>query len=602
MRAPATAAFVLAFVAALILRWPIASHDVEHYVGPDEGEVVENVLEMAKTGDFDHRHRGYPGLHFYLQLLPVRARRALTGDAVAELPRADFYLTARRVTLVAGLLSAAVLFAIALRILPPWPSLLAACLVLFSPLAFRESAVVNPDLMLSLFATAALFLSLRLVDDRSLASFLAVGAFVGLAAAVKYTGGFALASFVLAFVLGDEPRRHLRKAFAGLAAAAFTFAAASPYSFVYLSEFVRGLGTHAEYYQASSTNGLWELGKAILGRGLGPLGGLAAFVGALLVLRDREPRRLVLLGFPLAYLLVFAFFGRAFPRHALPLLPSLAFLAADACSRIPARRWSLLAGLAVLAPSTLGTAELFRRTSRPSPADRAAEWASSLAPGTRVLEDQFTPYLAEDRFRVHRLQVEERVFPGNFDWVFYSGYPPGLDTTGLREAARFETDGALGDPIVVFQVPARESLMEVTLARGQREAEIGAGELPFFGDGWEAPTPGAFGTERLSRGESSELFFVMPAGDGGESLQIDLYLSCAVCPAGIDFELNGSPIVRSELASDEPFPLRVVVAEGLTEGGLNRFRLRYQSPGRLDRRHRTAAVRFYQMRVSRSRE
>ena len=66
----------IGIAATLILRWPIARHDVDHYAGPDEGEVVENVLEMIRMNDFDHRHPGYPGLHFYLQMLPAKAHMA----------------------------------------------------------------------------------------------------------------------------------------------------------------------------------------------------------------------------------------------------------------------------------------------------------------------------------------------------------------------------------------------------------------------------------------------------------------------------------------------------------------------------------------------
>ena len=83
------------FVVALVARWPIATHDVEHYVGPDEGEIVENVLEMIKTGDLDHRHPGYPGLQFYLQMIPARAHLKASGRTIPELPRSGFYLAAR---------------------------------------------------------------------------------------------------------------------------------------------------------------------------------------------------------------------------------------------------------------------------------------------------------------------------------------------------------------------------------------------------------------------------------------------------------------------------------------------------------------------------
>ena len=210
--------------------------------------------------------------------------------------------------------------------------------------------------------------------------------------------------------------------------------------------------------------------------------------------------------------MVFAFFDRAFPRHALPLLPAAALLAASGLSRFRGKaHWAL--ALAVLTAPAAGSIDLWRRSGRPSPADRALAWArSSIPAGSRVLQDQWTPRLDGEGFRVHRLQVEEQVFTGNFDWVFYSGYPPAIDVSRLREVQSFSTDDALGAAISVHQVPERAVLMGTTLAEGASSVDIGAGELPYFGEGFDPPTPGAYGVERLSRGASSEIFFVLPEG------------------------------------------------------------------------------------------
>jgi len=188
-------------LAALFLRWPIASHDVEHYIGPDEGEVVENVLEMVKTRDFDPRHPGYPGLHFYLQRIPVELRLLADGRPVAEIPRERFYLGARRITLAAGVATAAVVFACGLYFLSPWGAGLAAALTALSPLAFRESAVVNPDLMLGFFVALALLAALRLQESPSPRRYLLAGIALGLATAVKYTGAFAVVPYAIAALL-----------------------------------------------------------------------------------------------------------------------------------------------------------------------------------------------------------------------------------------------------------------------------------------------------------------------------------------------------------------------------------------------------------------
>jgi hypothetical protein len=615
MRAAVLAvSFVL--VAALALRWPIASHDVEHYVGPDEGEVVENVLEMMKRSDFDHRHRGYPGLHFYLQRVSLEARLALSsargeGRSIQEIDRKHFYLQARRTTLVAGILAALAAFVAGLRLVSPLGAALAASLVAFSPLAFRESALVNPDLMLSLFVTFALFLALRLLDDRTWASFIAAGASAGLAAAIKYTGVFAAVPFLLAVFLESDEKSRERiagKVFVGVVSMAAAFALVSPYTFSDLPRFFGGLGMHVGYYQASDRNGALELLGVLLTRGLGPVAGLAALAGAVAAIVTREPRRLVVLSYPLVYLVVFAFFSRAFPRHALALLPPLALLAADSAERAAARAPRFLGTLpfaclafVMIAPSLVSSVVLSRRISRPTPAERAAEWAAAALPeGSRILQDQYTPRLDPARFRTHRIRVEERVFPGSFDWVFYSGYPPSIDTANLREVARFDPAGALGDSVLVFAVPPLESLLGVTLAADRPSADIGAGELPPFGEGWYPPSPGAYGTERLTRGESAEIYFVLAEAPGETGLRAEIALAAAVESVAVTVELNGEALSTFEVSSAEPSSVIFKLPGVHLQKGLNRLDLRLATTARLNRRHRDTALRFYRISLSRS--
>lgn len=589
----------LVVLVTLLVRWPIASHDVEHYIGPDEGEVVENVLEMVKRGDLDHRHPGYPGLHFYLQSLPVELVLRIDGRPVAEIPRERFYLEARRLTLAAGVATALLVFLAGLHFLPAWSASLAAALVALSPLAFRESAVVNPDLMLGLFVALALLVALRLQESPTLLRHLLAGITVGVATAVKYTGAFTLVACMAAALLAGRSKRRGSFALAGLGAALVAFALCSPYTFVNILESVRGLERHLGYYRASQMNAAFEVARSLATRGLGSVAFALAVAGALVALWTREPKLLVVLGYPALYLAVFALFDRAYPRHALPLLPAGALLAASFASRIGGKlTWAL--AIAMLAEPAFFTFDLWKRSGRPSPSDRALAWAASAIPeGSRVLQDQWTPRLDPEKLRVHRLRIEEQVFPGNFDWVFYSGYPPGIDVSRLREVQRFPTGDGLGAAISVHQVPDRTVLMGTTLPQGASSAEIGAGELPYFGEGFDPPRPGSYGTERPSRGDRSEIFFVLPSGEKPPSLRIELSMAAAAGLVEVVLELNG--VSAGALAVEGPEPSRSALTAGpeLLREGLNRLVLRYAETVRLNRREREAAVRFYGMRLTR---
>ena len=586
------------FVVALVARWPIAAHDVEHYVGPDEGEVVENVLEMIKTGDLDHRHPGYPGLHFYLQMIPARAHLKASGRTIPELPRSGFYLAARRLTLVAGLLAAVVVFWVGRAWLSSWSAAFGASLVLVSPLAFRESAVVSPDLMLMLFVSISLWLSLRLLEQRSAPAFALAGIAVGLACAIKYTGAFAVAPYLVAWWLGPERRSHGLRAIFGLFAAGVAFAAASPYTLLNLPLFYRGLTMHVGYYRAAELNAPLALSRQLAARGVGALASVAALAASVRALVASDKRLLVLLAYPLTYWVVFSFFDRAFPRHALVLLPFVALLAADATERIAlkSRKAGIVVAAALLAAPAYATLDVAARARRATPAENAASWAAQKLPaGSRVLQDQFTPSLDSERFRVYRLRVEEKRFVGNYDYVFHSGYPPGLSTVGLREVARFDNQEVIGSGVVVYQVPDRASLMP--LSRPRPDVRFGAGEVPFFGEGWYASEAGAYETSRLSQGQRSEIYFKLP-----DTFASDLTAELSVGavsrePTRVNVFLNEYQLASLSIESERgQYTMRFPTQK--LNRGLNRLELRYGTLSRRNRRRRDTAIRLYSVALS----
>ncbi len=597
------AVIIVTAILALVffLRWPIASHDIEHYVGPDEGEVVENVLEMIRMQDFDHRHRGYPGLHFYIQRMVAEAHIVLFGVQVQDSPREVFYLLARRVSLVAGVLTGLVVFFGMARYLSLWSTVIATSLVSFSPLLFRESANVNPDLVLMFFVTLSLVLSLRLLDSRNSSDFFIAGVSIALASAIKYTGIFTVAPYVVASLLGNKEKRDIGKFLCGGLSSAVVFVCVSPYTFSNFSEFVNGVSMHASYYQAAELNAPLELTRQLAMRGVSIPAALLAFGTTFIALKTMDRRVLVVSAYPLTYLVVFSFFDRAYPRHALVLVPFAAVLAANALDRLSKHLsnwiWKTLC-LAVAIVPAIGTIDLSRRVGRQSTTDLAASWVrEKIPPGARVLQDQQTPALNSEVYKVHRLSVEERTFLGNYDWVMHSGYPPGLSTIGLRKVTHFANNNTLGSLITVYEVPDRSMLMGKHLGPDEQEFTIGAGELPYFGDGWYPPTAGAFETSRLSQGYSSELFFVLEKG--GDDLQAELILDFVSKRKQIELSLNDCNL---EFLMSEDFHLGRVkfifdLPAEITRLGLNHLQINYSSLTRLGRRHRDTSIKFYNLQI-----
>jgi hypothetical protein len=148
----------------------------------------------------------------------------------------------------------------------------------------------------------------------------------------------------------------------------------------------------------------------------------------------------------------------------------------------------------------------------------------------------------------------------------------------------------------VYQVPDRAALMGTTLPAGRQSVRLGAGELPFFGGGFDPPQPGAYGTERLSRGPNSEVFFVLPEPD---DLGIELSLAAAASAAELTLELNDRPLGRIAIEGEEPATRRIEAPAENTRKGLNRLVLRYDATVRLSRRNKEAAVRLYEVALTR---
>jgi hypothetical protein len=594
-----------ALTTSLYLKAALPGLDLAHYAGPDEGEVVENVLEMLKTGHLHQRHPGYPGLHFYLQMVPAAARYGiarLSGEAssLAGVAREDFYWLARWMTLLTGSLAALGVWVVTRREYGEGPASVAGAVIALSPLAFRVSRWVSPDLMLSLFALGSLGLSLSLRRTMTWMRFTLAGLSVGAATAIKYTGALLAVPFALAWLGSGKARRTAGRAAWGALSAGAGFCLLSPYSLIDWQGTWFGLSQHVAYYQAQGDGGAAQLAYWLLWEGLGLSAALVALSGAVVGLLRREVSVTVVLGFIASYVLLFSLFQRAYSRHAVVLLPAIGLLVARgfvAWASGGKKRAALVATVVLLPP--LGASlRLGLAARQPTPAERAREWIEENVPsGSRVLADQMTPRLDGRRYRFDRMQVEEEIFSGNYDWVLHSGYPPGLRLTGLRRVARFESRGSLTPAVTLYQVPSREALMGLSITDGGL-ARLGAGEPEYFGEGWERAEATTWGTSVRSRGPMSEIFFVARSG---APLWAELYWAVAArAPVEVEarLALNGLPLNTLRIAAEEPSRQGVLLPEGVVRAGLNRLVLEYPKTHRVDRRRREGAVRLYELTLA----
>jgi len=369
---------------AALLRFTGLGWGLRHPPHVDEAVYVENVVEMVKAGDLDHRYYNYPGLFFYL-LAP-----GVTLLDPAHLGGARPFLVSRAFVAAVSLLNVALLYAVGSRLLGRGTGLLAAALLAVSPLEVETGHQVRPDVLLEGFGILALWafshVGPRLRDD------LRAGAVIGLATAVKFTGLLMVPFYVAARLL--RPGRHLRGLVVAGALSVLLPALFTPYAFLHLDRYWHGpVGEMGVYYSgwaerpSFAQHLAFYLGAA--SRTLGPVGVAFALLGAILLLRRSGRDFLPPLLHPATVIVVMATASVGWPRLLLPGMGILYLCAAHPVASLH-RRVPLLgvvAALAVIALPLGRSAALVNLLARPSPADEALDWITTyVPPGARILE------------------------------------------------------------------------------------------------------------------------------------------------------------------------------------------------------------------------
>ena len=403
-----TAAVCIVVAAAVLRLWNIGA-GIPYAVGPDEPQVMNRVVHMMKTGDFNPHFFDWPTLTFYLNLV-VSCLTFLAGAmrgawrSLDQISAADLYLAGRQFTALAGAATVALTFVAGRR----WGSpvaLIAAGLMAVIPGHVRESHFVLTDVPTALFTTLALWMALRAHERKTWAAFLWAGLSAGLAASCKYNGSIAIVMpLVVIFGAGGGVGVMTQRALVVLAAMVAGFLAGTPYAVLDLPAFLNDYARLAANFarERGGDPGWWIYMKHVSSNLAWP-----AFVAALagLVLAAREgvtgpdrSRSWMIVAFAAVYFTVMARSYQIYGRYMLPLYPVLAIFAGIGVMavvrllprlRLPAMSRLLVSGAiiaVVLAIPAMNGIGYSRGLGQQSTVDLAYRWIREhVAPGSRVI-------------------------------------------------------------------------------------------------------------------------------------------------------------------------------------------------------------------------
>lgn len=431
-------------VAAVLLRFWNLGHGIPYAIGVDEPEIMERVVHMMRTADFNPHFFHYPGFYFYVQLIAACAR-FITGAmgglwiSLDQVSAADFYFWGRAVTALFGSATVFLVHQIGQR----WGArhaLLAAGLMALNPYHVRESHYVLTDVPLTFFTTLTLLLTLRAHEKATPGAFAWAGAAAGLAAATKYNGAAVLlVPLIAAWMTPSEKHARIVQALTATGACMGAFLVAAPYTVLDLPAFLNGFGQLMAWFAPRTRGG--EPGWLIYLKHLrGSLqwpalvlacGGLGFGIWRSATGPGRV-RWLLIVVFPLVFFYMIATRYQIYGRYLLPILPFLCVLAANAVVsgvsllrrfNIPrAPRTALITALtiAALLPPALEAIGFDRLVGKVSTQELAYQWITlNVPPKARVVIETRGLLLPQERYRV---EYVARLFPGDYQDYGASGF------------------------------------------------------------------------------------------------------------------------------------------------------------------------------------
>ena len=379
---------------------------------PDEHWLVKPALKMLRTADFNPHNFVYPTLYIYV-LLGVYGLTFLGGTSaglwsnIRGIKTAPFLLTGRLTTALLGTATVGGVYVAGRRLLGREAGAVSALVLALMPLHVANSHFITTDVPAAFFCTMALVTAAAVANEGTRRHYVLVGLMVGFAAASKYNAGLVLINIPLAHWI--NPRRegyfngNLVRA---LVWVGLGFLIACPYALWDMPRFLDGVAHEIAHYRRGHIGHQGDFNRTyylmfLATRGFGPVLSALGLYGLFSLLRRRRFQRghLLVLAFPLLYLLFIGGLKVRFVRNLMPMLPYLALWAGygavcaleDIRTTWPAAarvtRWKLaLAGLvlALALPGSIALDETLALASKDTRL-QARDWIDSNIPKGTVI-------------------------------------------------------------------------------------------------------------------------------------------------------------------------------------------------------------------------
>lgn len=249
------------FLTAAVVRWIPTSYGYPYIHYWDEPTYLKLILEIQKTGNFDHhwynippcflyQHVAVQTLRFWNQAKREKARDVqaldISGAGNRDYRDPSILRWSRKYTAILGALICLLTYRFALLFFSQEIAVASGFILAFMPGHIEHSLFVTPDIPMAFWAFLTIYVSAKYQSQENPFYSFCMGILAGLTAATKYNGGLVVIAPCLALLLNPKSDiRHWVVLFFGVSAG---FTLGFPYWLIQFPLFVNGVAQEISHY------------------------------------------------------------------------------------------------------------------------------------------------------------------------------------------------------------------------------------------------------------------------------------------------------------------------------------------------------------------
>lgn len=339
---------LIILLVALVVRLHGINYGLPYLYDADEFIYVENILRMIGEASIDPEYFATPSqttIYFTaIAYLLTYVVGNLMGSYQSlqefiQLYQQDptiFYVIARTIISLFDVMTVLLVYLIGQRLFSRNVGLLAAALLAVIPIHAATSRVIRPDIQMTFFIVLVFWLCLNIVDRPTTRNYFLAGFALAFAVLSKYPGAAALVLIGAAHLMVTKDlfniRSHFKLIVSGLGGILGVIVCSPLFLLNLRSAYIQFRGQNSQNLLSVADGGV--LGsvayylQSLVTNDLAVMGFLLLLVAAFFLLRSKKPRNILLLGFPILFMIAISMVSLRYNRYILPSLPFFAIIVA----------------------------------------------------------------------------------------------------------------------------------------------------------------------------------------------------------------------------------------------------------------------------------